>query len=253
MNITTPQDWPELNNWQQREIAYLYLNSTEYNFEKNILQILKITIQKKKSFLARIKAYSVFSQVTVDVLMQHHKFLLTTPSLNIFPKVKKLIAPGPRLNNISIKQFSVADAIFFKWKQTNEEVYLYQLAASLYSLKTGYDSLKLPEVAKITDKLPLKTIYQIALVYLSVRTLITSKYPIVFPKLKEEEEEQLKPVFKKKSYTPFSKIITTMAMDERQPLGVLSECNKTNVYDFFNVLEESIIRHEEQEKALKKS
>jgi hypothetical protein len=39
-----------------------------------------------------------------------------------------------------------------------------------------------------------------------------------------------------------------MAMDKHQPLGNWHQCNATRVYDFFEVLTESILQAEQKEK-----
>lgn len=251
MKITVPTKWSELNDWQQQEIAYLYLNSTDYNFESQYIKMLRILFQKTKGFFGKLRVYRIFSQVPVSTLAEYGTFLQETPNLQKFPPIKNLSAPGPRLNNITIKQFSVADAIFYNWRQTNKEIYLRQLVASLYTFRSGFEILDLPRVAKVTDKIPLKKMYQIGMTYLAIRYSILEKYTRVFPQSKPTEKEEFTPQFRKNNYTPFSKIITTMAMDERQPLGTLKECNATLIYDFFNTLEESILRVEKEQKNLK--
>lgn len=251
MKITVPVKWSELSQWQLQEISYLYLNSTDYNFDSQYLKMIRVLFQKKRGFFSKIRVYRVFNQVPVSTLAEYGGFLLKTPNLQKFPTIKTLTAPGPRLNNTTIKQFSVADAIFYNWRQTKKEVYLRQLVASLYTFPSGFEVLELPQIAKVTDKIPLKKMYQIGMTYLAIRFSILKKYTRVFPKQKATEKEGFTPQFRKNNYTPFSKIITTMAMDERQPLGTLKECNATLIYDFLNTLEESILRVEKEQKTIK--
>lgn len=251
MKITVATKWSELNEWQLQEIAYLYLNASDYNFENQFLQMIIVLFQKQNTAIAQLKASRLFREVPITVLSEYAKFLHETPDLQNFPKIKRVTAPGPRLNNVTIKQFSVADAIFYNWRQTQKEIHLRQLVASLYTFFGDFNALDLPKVAKITDEIPIKKMYQIGLTYLSVRFAIIEKYPKIFPRKKDTEKEQTIPQFRKNDYTPFSKIITTMAMDERQPLGTLKECNNTLLYDFLNTLEESMLRIEREQKAIK--
>lgn len=251
MKITVATKWSELNKWQLQEIAYLFLTSKEYNFEKQYFEMIRILFQKKKGFFAKFKLARLYSQVPYSTLAQYGMFLQETPDLYKFPKIKRLTAPGPRLNNLTMKQFSVADAIFSEWRETESEIYLRQLVAALYTYDGVFRALDLPLVANITDKIPLKKMYTIGLTYLSVRFSVFKKFPKVFPPQKKEEDNEFLPQFTKKKYIPFSKAITAMAMDERQPLGNLKECNNTLIYDFLNTLEESMIRVEKENKRFK--
>lgn len=242
MRITVATKWSELNEWQLEEIATRYLSDKEMT-EDDIFQIVRVLFQKSKSVSDELKMRKVFRIVPFSSLVSYAEFLNQMPDLSVFPCLKKygVRKPGDRLNDISIKQFSVVDAIFNKWITTKSEVYLRQLVASLYTIGK-FDVLKLPNVADKTDAVPLPKMYSIAMTYLSVRNYITEQFPKVFPKSKTTDEEKLKPIFRRNTYTPFSKVITAMAMDERQPLGTLHECNNTLIYDFFNTLEESIVR-----------
>ncbi len=251
MNITVATKWSELNLWQLEEISYLFFHTKECNFDKHFFEMVKILFQKNKNIRGKFRISRLYGQVPYSTLAEYGTFLQEIPDLYRFPKIKKLSKPGDRLNNLSIKQFSVADALYYEWRTTENEIKLRQLVASLYTFKSGFDKLRLPEVANITDKIPLKRMYAIGMTYLSVRHYIFSKFTKVFPKPKENADSELMPNFRKKEYTPFSKIITTMAMDERQPLGNLAECNKTLLYDFLNTLEESIIRVERENKQIK--
>ncbi len=141
--------------------------------------------------------------------------------------------------------------MYYEWRTTEKEIKLRQLVASLYCFREKFDVLQLPKVADITDKIPLKKAYAIGMTYLSVRHYIFNKFTKVFPKPQKNKETELAPQFRKKQYTPFSRVITAMAMDERQPLGNLAECNNTLLYDFLNTLEESIIRVERENKQIK--
>ncbi len=246
MNIKVATKWSELTYKQQQDIAYLYLTASEDNFEEQFIQMVYILFKGRNNLL---KSYRLFNQVPMSELLPYGKFLTEVPDLFVFPEVKKLRKPGDRLNDVTIQQFSVADTLFFKWRETGEEIYLRQLCAALYRLG-DFDKLKLPKVANISDKMPIKKMYQIGMVYLSVRNYITNRFSKIFPKPKTNtEDENLKTA--KTKYTPFSKVITAMAMDERQPLGTLKECNNTLLYDFLLTLEESIIRVEKMEKQLK--
>ena len=162
-----------------------------------------------------------------------------------------MVAPAPRLANITIKQFSVADSIYYRLRlsQFKDETLLRQLTASLYCFKNkNFDILELPQVAEHTDKVEIKTAYEVAFAYTCCREYIISKFPKVFSSPNPSQKGE-KPVFRKEAtYTPFSKIISVMAMDQHQPLGNWHQCNATRVYDFFEVLTESMLQAEQKAK-----
>lgn len=254
MRITVPTKWSELSEWQLCELSYLFLSVKEDLSEK-AFEVVAILFKDNDSVAAQMKFAKLINEAPLSVLWEYTRFLNDMPDLYKFPSLEEygVQYPGDRLNSISVKQFSVADAIFYKWRETEEEIYLRQLVAALYTIGGRFDVLHLPDVANKTDKVPLKTLYAIGLTYLSVRNYISEKFPIVFPKPKLIEENNNVPVFgKQTSYTPFSKVISAMAMDERQPLGPLHECNATNLYEFLQILTESILRTEKQNKALGK-
>ncbi|GIZ15558.1 hypothetical protein [Capnocytophaga catalasegens] len=187
-------------------------------------------------------------QVPISVLTPYVETLLQQRDLHTFPDIsKRLKTPGARIKTCTIKQFSVCDAIFYKYRTCknpkDKKLYARQLVASLYTLKSGFDTLNLPKVAEITDKINEKLRCQIIFTFLCVREYITERYLKIFPKAKKEDEA-LKPNFRSQKYVSFSKVIYSMAMDERQPLGNLHQCNDTLVYDFLDMLQESIIRNE---------
>lgn len=243
INISVPTSWSELLPWQREKICFLLLDNSK-EFEENLLKILRILFQRKNNILDKIKTAVLFSQVSVNELFQFCKFILEDKNHFVFPPIsKKLDTPKIRLSDCSIKQFSVIDSLFFQWKTTQKDVFLRQMVASLYRLKNkDFDVNDLPTVAEITDKISAEKRAEIGFVYSCVREYILNKYPLIF-KTQSSEIQEEKPIFKEKnSYTPFSKIIATMAMDSVQPLGNLHQCNVTRVYDFFDIFQESIKR-----------
>jgi len=160
-----------------------------------------------------------------------------------------LLLPLRPAANLTIKQFSVADSLYYRLRlsQYQDELLLRQLMASLYNLPdTPFDVLNLPQVAEHTDKTPITTAYEVAFAYTCCREYIISRFPKVFSSPSSTQRGE-KPVFRKEAaYTPFSKIISVMAMDKHQPLGNWHQCNATRVYDFFEVLTESILQAEQR-------
>ena len=212
------------------------------------LRIIKTLI----SHLPNRTQQQLLQEVPFTALWQYAEPFLTTEKLYHFRELTKMIAPAPRLANLTIKQFSVADSLYYRLRlsQYQDELLLRQLMASLYNLpNTPFDVLNLPQVAEHTDKAAITTAYEVAFAYTCCREYIIGKYPKVFSSPSSSQRGE-KPVFRKEAaYTPFSKIISVMAMDKHQPLGNWHQCNATRVYDFFEVLTESILQAEQRAKS----
>ena len=245
MDITIPQTYEELNKQQRGALCRILL--TLDNTEETPLGIIKVLI----SHLPNRTQQQLLQEVPFTTLWQYAEPFLSTEKLYHFPDLTKMVAPAPRLANLTIKQFSVADSIYYRLRlsQYQDELLLRQLMASLYNLpQTPFDVLNLPQVAEHTDKATIATAYEVAFAYTCCREYIIGKYPKVFSSPSSSQRGE-KPVFRKEAaYTPFSKIISVMAMDQHQPLGNWHQCNATRVYDFFEVLTESILQAEQQEK-----
>lgn len=248
MNITIPQTYEELNEQQRGALCSILLTLT--NDEETPLRIVKTLI----SHLPNHTQQQLLLQVPFTALWQYAEPFLTTEKLYHFPPLSfgAVIPPAPRLANLTIKQFSVADSLYYRLRlsQYQDELLLRQLMASLYNLPdTPFDVLNLPQVAQHTDKAAITTAYEVAFAYTCCREYIISRFPKVFSSPSTSQRGE-KPVFRKEvAYTPFSKIISVMAMDKHQPLGNWHQCNATRVYDFFEVLTESILQAEQRAKS----
>lgn len=246
MNITIPQTYEELSEQQRGALCKILL--TLDNTEKTPVRIIQILL----SHLPNHTQQQLLQEVPFTTLWQYAEPFLSTEKLYHFRELTKMIAPAPRLANLTIKQFSVADSLYYRLRlsQYQDELLLRQLMASLYNLPdTHFDVLNLPQVAEHTDKAAITTAYEVAFAYTCCREYIIGKYPKVFSSPSSSQKGE-KPVFRKEAaYTPFSKIISVMAMDKHQPLGNWHQCNATRLYDFFEVLTESILQAEQRAKS----
>lgn len=253
MDITIPQKYEELNAMQRGALCRILL--TLDNSEETPLHIVKTLI----SHLPNRTQQQLLQEVPFTTLWQYVEPFLTTEKLYHFPPLSlgEVIPPADRLANLTIKQFSVADSLYYRLRlsQYQDELLLRQLMASLYNFADQpFDVLNLPQVAEHTDKTAITTAYEVAFAYTCCREYIISRFPKVFS-VKDEKQEKKDEgssfAFRNsslKSYTPFSKIISVMAMDKHQPLGNWHQCNATRVYDFFEVLTESILQAEQKAK-----
>jgi len=258
MNITIPQTYEELNEQQRGALCSILLTTSPFGGGGGRLpvRIIKTLI----SHLPNHTQQQLLQEVPFTVLWQYAEPFLTTEKLYHFPPLTspfgggkgEVIPPADRLANLTIKQFSVADSLYYRLRlsQYQDELLLRQLMASLYNLPdTPFDVLNLPQVAEHTDKAAITTAYEVAFAYTCCREYIINRFPKVFSSPSPSQRGET-PIFKKEAaYTPFSKIISVMAMDKHQPLGNWHQCNATRVYDFFEVLTESILQAEQRAKS----
>lgn len=266
MKLTLATSWSELSAWQKKELSYVVLSSDFSSEKTSVLSLLRLFVMRKNTLWERFLWHRLMHQVPVSVLLPFLEKLLQQADLHTFPNIsKKLKTPGARMNNCTIKQFSFCDAIYYKLKGNreqaigNREILEKQLVASLYCLTTtplfrrgegvrNFDPLQLPKVAEITDKIDEKTRSQIVFAYMCVRNYIENRYPKIFPKSSPSPSEGGENVpspsgrVRVGKYIPFTKVIHSMAMDERQPLGNLHQCNDTLIYDFFDILQGALER-----------
>lgn len=245
MNITVAKSWQELNPWQLEQIIDIYLKIEEDNFQASFRQMILILFQETPGFRGRWNLRKLLRIAPVSSLEPFGEFLLQPPKLHRFPDVKGLIKPEARLGDLPIKQFSFMDQFFNNWIETREDKMLRALCASIYRLTPEFDELKLPAIAKKTDRLSRKKRQVIAFTYMSCYHHITEQFPVIWKKKKNKEEQPAK-VPQKVRFTPFSDIIINVAMGEQQPLGNFHQSNQTRIYDFLQVLTKIIQNSEKQ-------
>lgn len=249
MKVKVAESWAELNAWQMQEISHLFINASAEDFPEAFQKMVLVLFQEKKGLSGKIRLYRILKKATMDQLAPFAEFLLKTTNFYTFPEVSGLIKPADRLANLTAEHFSTADKLYDDYYRRKDKASLLRFVSSLYCFESGFDKMRLPEVAVIMARQPVKLHEQIALVYQFCRMYIWNSYPVIFPPKKEEEEEEKRPVFsKKQAYQSFDKVILGLVFSEEQPLGTKKEADATLLYEFLNVLTESILRHREKEK-----
>jgi len=272
IRFTVPTKWDELTPWQVDRIGRMLYKKTELesDLSKKILLIILLLpkpgvwpVLKLSYLLTRISLISLFDYT--DFLFDREELLTTFPEaftvktgLN---KRVKLFGPAARLSNINITELSYADTFFYKWLTEDKDADLHRLCAVLYrpadpegkpeDVRRPFNKLLLYENANLTDKIPLHQKYMIALAYQGTRKIFSRRYPQVFPAPKEGEAE--KQPAKHRPYSPLSKIVDAMALDEVQPFGSLDKTEVANADRFLGIYNEQLIRQKEEHKRLEKS
>ncbi|SDE79489.1 hypothetical protein [Riemerella columbipharyngis] len=253
MKIVVPASWEELTNFQQKAIIQIINEVNSDDFSSSYLKIVQVLLMKKHTLWQYLRMRCILRKVSISAFEPAVKFLQEKPKLYTFPKIKGVLEPAPRIGDLTIEQFSLCDTLLYRYNEKKQEVYLRQLVACLYRLPDGrFDKNKLPEVAKLTDKISLQDAIRIGFIFSAIRIYIADAYPTIFINKKPEEDQSLRPVFStNKTFTPFSQIIVMMAADELRLLGNLRECQSTLVYDFLNAFVESKKIHKIKQNAQK--
>ncbi|WP_421801768.1 hypothetical protein [Flagellimonas sp.] len=263
VNIKIPTHWNELSFQQLDNIAHQFHCYNEI-IKENAGQLDRTTqrlfYQVAKELLRHngwIATRKVLREVHPKEYVPFTKFIYEGVDRTKFRpmvKVKGLVyhAPDTRLRNITIGEFSFADAAFYQWTNTNNPIWLDVLCASLYREKSETHSdidIRKTFIKQAVDsradsfgKLSLKKKLGIAKTYEGCRNHISSAFPRIFPKpIKIEGQEPPIP----KKYISFGKIILNKI--EGDP-SKLESSNNTNMYDFLSIIDADLDRIKKMKK-----
>lgn len=154
--------------------------------------------------------------------------------------------PDIRYRNATIAEFAFVDAAFYKWRQTEQPMWLNVLCASLYRESapqpTEIDIRKpfvkgksVDDRADVFTKLSYKTKLAIAYTYEGCRNRIAKQYPNVFPAPVIDETDP-KPM-QKREYVSFGEIIYDKIEGDPSKLQITNNVLAT---DFLSIYEKDI-------------
>lgn len=258
LNIRLAKTWNELTAIQLSNIALALEHFHKFKdcHPKEFLpaHYSKLYVQLVKNLLRPnnfIKVWIALHQIQPDFYIDDVKFLIEgserTKFIPAFKVKKELVyPPADRLRNITMKEFSLADSLYYTWKEKDSIGHLNSLCATLYRKKAGnsltdiriecHGELIEKEALKFA-KVPLKTKLAIAYTYEGCRAHISRSHPNVFPQSAPlSEEEKLKPRPKPK-YVPFGKLMSAKA--EYKP-HQLTETENLNVYKFLSLFDNEL-------------
>lgn len=103
------------------------------DFEVRYKEMLVVLLMGTPSKAHQRRVRQLLGEVPLAELLPLGKFLLTDRDLYTFPDIwEGLCTPMVRLSDCTIRQFSVADALFYKYSKGRDVLYAKQLVASLY-------------------------------------------------------------------------------------------------------------------------
>jgi len=169
-------------------------------------------------------------------------------------KIKGIVyhAPGTRLRNITIGEFSFADAAYYQWTHTKKPIWLDVLCATLYREQAKEPSdidMRKSFVKQAVDgradsfaPVSIKTKLGIAKSYEGCRNHIEKSFPRIFPKPIVIEGQVSK---KTKKYVSFGKIILDKIDGDPSKL---ERSNNTLLYDFLSIIDADMERIRKRKK-----
>jgi len=276
INLTLPTSWNELSVTQLKNVTEqldLYQKLIKEFPEQLENLSVQLHLQLAKELLRGNKYKNVsialneippkeFIPWTTFIYKISRTKFISTVTIN----KQTFYAPDIRFRNATINEFSYVDAVWYRWRTSQKEIWLNVLCAALYRehkynkvqrfinklikkptpIDVRVKFLKLANDARADkfNNLDYKTKLAIAYTYEGCRNNIANSFPNVFPKPVVIEGEPLKKLANQK-YQSFRKIILEKIK------GDPSKLDKTNnilVFDFLSIVEQDIINFNTEQK-----
>ncbi|SDS11647.1 hypothetical protein SAMN04487764_1493 [Gillisia sp. Hel1_33_143] len=196
------------------------------------------------------KVWIALWQIPSEEYQDYVKFLLgEITRTNFIPafrlKKETYFPPADRLQNISIKEFSFIDSLYYNWRKTQDIRYLDMLCATLYrpagssskeiDPRRSFDKFFVEKDVKAIKRLRYRKKLAVAYTYEGCRNYIVKQYPHVFP-APEKGEKKIKKI--QVSYTPFGKLLHFKIQFDHSKLDLVQNLN---IHDFFGPYENELI------------
>jgi hypothetical protein len=248
IKITLPKSWNELSHRQLERIAFLFHTiKPSASFDLKILYILLDV--KWFQFIEKAKIRIVLWNIPMSEIRKNYDFIYSKNDRTAFAKFLKLkvsttkskvvYSCQDRLANLTADEFSVADDLHIKWRETKNVEYLHYLAAILYTKTTTrkeFDKNALHESALLFKKVPIAKLLAIEITYFGCKNHLVKRFPKVFP-------APVLGVQKPKKNYGFGKIILAMTKGD---LSKLETIKRVNIYAFLEQFEEDLINASKQ-------
>ena len=239
INLNIPQSWNELNQKQFERIALLF-STAEPSLIRDI-KLLKILVdakwwQLKKKANLRLFLFQVpYSEWKhfIDFLLKENNRTNFIPVIKVGKKT--YFAPADRIQNLDAEEFSVADDLHIRFRETQNPEYLQYLFHVLYSEteeRKPFDKNKLEK--QINKKVPMATLVITEMTYFGCKNYIATKFKKAFPKSNKKETGPRK---------GFGKVIQAMAKGDLSKLPIIE---RTNIYKFMQQFQDDIEEYNKQ-------
>ncbi|MGL4585217.1 MAG: hypothetical protein ACRCVU_19825 [Flavobacterium sp.] len=232
IDLQIPSKWDDLNDWQLKKIAAMRGNEGPAFYFMTWLYLNQVKwYQFKKAYQLRI----VVNQVPLSELCKYFTWVYKKEDRTIFPEHKEYIAPMPRLVNLTIEEFAVADDLNNMYLVKGDLSYLRLLVAVLYK-KEGevYNHLQLENNVKRFKKEDKEFLLAVHLTFNGCKKSIVDKYKHTYPQIKVQKRSNKK-----------AGLLDVVLKMSGGKFGTYNETKSTLVHTFLNELEENIIQQKE--------
>lgn len=254
VHLTLPKSWNDLSDTQLKNIAYqlecfhMLIKDTPETLTKHttalFFQISKELLRHNNWRDIRV----ALKEIQPQAFRELTKFVYTGVGRTKFisqVKVKGVTyhAPATRLRNTTIAEFAFADVAFYKWRKTQNNIWLSVLCATLYreaSIRCSEIDKRKPFIKLAVDKradafqtIDIQTKLAIAYSYEGCRNHIAKSFPLIFPKPIITEDAAPK----KQKYVSFSEIVLDKIQGDPSKLEAT---NNTLTYDFLSIYSNDI-------------
>lgn len=233
ININIPTCWNELSERQlQKLVVLVYSGKSGMIFDLKCLQIL--VNLKWWQFFKTIKLAYALTQVPISEFKKSFDYIFNENNRTIFPqKINGFFAPMDRITNLTIEEFSVADNLHIKWRETKNQNFLIYLVATLYSKtrqpREVFDKNNLDIKIKYFDKVPLPVLLSVEMAYFGCKNNLVKRFPKVFPATTQKTKQSNK--------YGFGKVVLQMAGGK---FGNHEQTKNTNIYTFLEQFSEDL-------------
>jgi hypothetical protein len=239
INLNIPTSWNELSQKQFEKIVLLF-STAEPSLVRDI-KLFKILVdakwwQLKKKAQFRLFLFQVpYSEwkIFIDFLLKENNRTKFVPVIKAEKKI--YFAPADRIQNLDAEEFSVADDLHIRFRETKNIDYLKYLFHVLYSeteKRQPFDKNNLEK--QLNSKVPLEVLLITEMTYFGCKNYIANKFKKAFPKSNKKETGPRK---------GFGKVIQSMAKGD---LSKLPTIERTNIYKFLQQFQDDIEEYNKQ-------
>jgi hypothetical protein len=239
INLNIPTSWNELSQKQFEKIVLLF-SSAEPSLVRDI-KLFKILVDAKWWQLKKKAQFRWFLfqvpytewKMFIDFLLKENNRTNFVPVIKAGKKI--YFAPADRIQNLDAEEFSVADDLHIRFRETKNIDYLKYLFHVLYSeteKRQPFDKNNLEK--QLNSKVPLEVLLITEMTYFGCKNYIANKFKKAFPKSNKKETGTRK---------GFGKVIQSMAKGD---LSKLSTIERTNIYKFLQQFQDDIEEYNKQ-------
>jgi len=239
--IQVPERWDQMNADQFSVCASMHVKPvTEVEFISRFFCISKYLVKKFNKFeiykLSQLAQFAAYPTGSTNFFFIKH-----------IPGIFKLLAPEPKLRNVSFEQFAIFDTLFFEYAYESTPENLYRFVAMLYTFD-GEEVTKIEIDRRVTyfkKHVDDATLHAIYLNYVFIRKWLSKSFPFLFDDAEKSMQTKritTKPKSNKKNLPDWNGILDAVIGDDvlhykdyrKTPCVILFKTVNNKIKDFRN-------------------